>query len=123
MPERNYFARRRRGRSALKALLKIVAVVVVIGALVAGGAWFVNRGDEETPLPTAQVDHYLTAWTKGDGPGMAAFVAAPPADLGAIATSLVKSVPGSTAAYQRTSLVLVDDSTATATYHALVRMP
>jgi cell division protein FtsI/penicillin-binding protein 2 len=123
MPERNYFSRRRRGRSVLKTLFKIVAVVVVIGALVAGGVWFFNRGDEKTPLPTAEVDHYLTAWTKGDGPGMAAFVAAPPADLAAIATSLVKSVPGSTPEYKRTSLVLVDDTTATATYHALVKMP
>src|SRR4051794_7816166 len=117
MPERNYFSRNRRGRSVLKGLFRILAVIVVVGGLVAAGMYFFNRHDDEVPLPTAEVDHYLTAWTKGDGPGMAAFVTAPPADLAATATSLVKSVPGSTSSYARTALVRVDKQHATANYH------
>lgn len=123
MTERNYFSSKRRGRSALKGILKVLGVLVVIGGLVAAGLFVFNRGDDEVALPTAEVDHYLTAWTKGDGPGMAAFVVSPPADLAANATSLVKSAPGSTSEYTRTSVVLVDDTNATATYRAVVKMP
>ncbi|HVJ98042.1 MAG TPA: NTF2-like N-terminal transpeptidase domain-containing protein, partial [Acidimicrobiia bacterium] len=123
MSERNYFSSKRRGRSAVKGLFKVLGIVIVVGGLVAAGLFVFNRSDEEVPVPTAEVDHYLTAWTKGDGPGMAAFVAAPPKDLAATAMSLVKSVPGSTAEYTATSVTLVDDTNATANYHAVVTMP
>jgi cell division protein FtsI/penicillin-binding protein 2 len=123
MSERNYFSSKRRGRSAVKGLFKVLGILIVVGGLVAAGLFVFNRSDEEVPVPTAEVDHYLTAWTKGDGPGMAAFVASPPADLAATATSLVKSVPGSTAEYTATSVTLVDDTNATANYHAAVTMP
>ena len=123
MNERNYFSSRRRGRSALKGLFKVLGALIVIGGLVAAGLFVFNRSDEEVPVPNAEVDHYLTAWTKGDVPGMAAFVASPPADLATTANALVKSVPGSSAEYTTTSVVLVDDTNATASYHAVVKMP
>jgi hypothetical protein len=108
------FARRRRRFLRPRTLL-IVGLVLVVG----GGAYlFVsNRGSSQPDLPTAEVDTFLHAWQQGNTAQMATVVNTPPADFATLATSLMKSEPGTTATYTRTSLVRTPTG-ATATYHA-----
>ncbi len=108
------FATRRRRFLRPRNLL-ILGLVLVVGA---GAYLFVsNRKSSQPDLPTAEVDSFLHAWQQGDTAQMATLVNEPPADLATVATSLVKTAPGSTAKYTRTSLVRTPTG-ATATYHA-----
>jgi len=103
-----------------------VAILVVVAAIVAGAVAFVrDRDSGPPPLPTAETDAYLKAWSAGDTFAMTALIDQPPSDLNTTAMSLVKAVPGSTASYQRVSLVRDgkgNNSDATATYHARVNV-
>jgi cell division protein FtsI/penicillin-binding protein 2 len=96
----------------------IVGLVLVVGA---GAYLFVsNRKSSPPALPTSEVDGFLHAWQQGNTAQMASFVNDPPPDFATVAMSLVKSAPGSTATYTRTSLVRAPAGAtgATATYHA-----
>ena len=102
--------------------LRTLIVLLVVVAVVAGVLVLKRKHDDSAskpPLPTRQVDTFLRAWSHGNAKAMALELDGAPADLGAMALSLVISAPGSTAKYTRTTLVR--DSIgggATATYRA-----
>jgi cell division protein FtsI/penicillin-binding protein 2 len=100
-----------------RALLFFVALVVVAGGIV--GVVVARTHEDKLTLPSREVDTFLHAWARGDAADMATLLDRPPADLRTVASSLVQTVPGSTARYTRTSLSGTK-SNATATYHARV---
>jgi cell division protein FtsI/penicillin-binding protein 2 len=102
--------------------LRTLIVVVVVVAIAGGGLLALRHGSTTASLPASEADAFLAAWTTGDSPTMDAYIDAPPSDLATIATSLVKSVPGSTARYTRTSLLRTKTG-ATASYAAHVSLP
>jgi len=92
----------------------VVAVGVV--AVVAAGLVVVTQGGG-TSLPRPQVTTYLADWAAGDTAGMGAQLDVAPSDLGTVATSLIRSAPGSRATYTLTGL-----TKAAATYDAHVEL-
>src|SRR5262249_15896222 len=75
---------------------RTVVMVAVVAAVVAGVLFVVRRDTAPPPLPVAETDAFLGAWSAGNTETMAALVDAPPANLADLATSLVKAMPGST---------------------------
>jgi cell division protein FtsI/penicillin-binding protein 2 len=104
---------------------RTLVVVALVAGIAAAGFVVYDRRDADPPLPARELDAFLAAWQRGDGAAMAALVERPPADLGRVATSLVRSAPGSTATYAATGLVRdeQDPKTARAMYHARVELP
>ncbi|MGO9876190.1 MAG: penicillin-binding transpeptidase domain-containing protein [Acidimicrobiia bacterium] len=100
---------------------RTLVVVVVVVALAGGALFELRRGHASSSLPTSEVDGFLSAWTAGDAPAMAAFIETPPSDLATTSTSLVQSAPGSTARYLPTGLFR-SKTGATATYRADVNL-
>ena len=103
----------------LRTLIGLVVVVAI-----AAGVFLLVRDDESSskpPLPTAEVDAFLRAWSAGNAAGMAAQLDAQPANLADTAMSLAKAAPGTRSSYTRTTLVRdpIGDG-ATATYRAHV---
>ncbi|HWS46041.1 MAG TPA: NTF2-like N-terminal transpeptidase domain-containing protein, partial [Acidimicrobiia bacterium] len=111
------FAERRRRRWP-----RVLGALVVVGAISAGTMYVLgNRRSGPPPLPSTELRRFLTAWSAGDAPGMAAYLETAPPDLATTATVLVRGVPGNRADYARTSLTRDRvGGTATATYHARV---
>src|SRR5215468_8881923 len=79
-------------------------VLVVVAALVVGVLFVVRRDNSPPPLPAAETDTFLSAWSAGNTEAMANSLDSPPANLGVLATSLLKAMPGSAAKYTRTTL-------------------
>ena len=116
---RGTFGRRRRRWP------RVLAVVVVVVAIGAGVAFFIANRNSSSSLPNSQVDAFLTSWSRGDAPGMAAQLDTPPPTLAKQAMSLVQSAPGSKAEYKVIKLTRDKGKSdrATATYHAHVDLP
>ncbi len=102
-----------------RALVFFLALVVVAGAIV--GVVLSRTHTDKVTLPSREVDTFLHAWARDDPADMATLLDRPPTDLETIGSSLVKSVPGSTADYTRTSLSGTAND-ATATYRAQVTL-
>jgi cell division protein FtsI/penicillin-binding protein 2 len=102
-----------------RALVFFVALVAVAGGIVAVAV--VRTHKDKVTLPAREVDTFLHAWERNDPADMATLLDKPPPDLRTAASSLVEAVPGSSAAYTRTSLAGTATS-ATATYHAKVTL-
>ena len=110
------FATRRRRRFLR---WRTLLVLLLVAAVAAGAVAFVRSRDSDPPIPTAETDAFLGAWDRGDIGTMAVLVDAPPADFATAATSLVRSLPQSTAKYTSTGVVRTKTG-ATSTYHARV---
>ncbi len=102
-----------------RALVFFLALVVVAGVIV--GITLSRTHSDTIALPTREVDTFLHAWARGNTADMATLLDRPVADLDAVASSLVKAVPGSSATYTRTGLSGAATD-ATATYHAQVNL-
>lgn len=101
----------------------LIVLVVVLAIGVGAGALFVKevKPAGPPPLPTAQIDAFLLAWSNGNTNAMRPYFQPAPVGLPAAATSLVRSAAGIHATYTRTTLVRNHvGGGATATYHARV---
>ncbi len=109
--------RQRRSRR-LRVAISLV-VVIAIGAAGLLVLWKDRPGPP--PLPKAEVDGFLRAWSSGDVRTMRTLLDQIPPDLETTATSLVKAAPGSRAQYTRTALTRdAKGNGVTAKYHARV---
>ena len=82
----------------------------VVAVLAAGVVVYIVRSGGSPP--NRLVSNYLAAWSKGDAATMASFLDAPPPDLAARASSLVRSAPGT-----RLTVTPVHVGTSAAAYH------
>jgi len=94
-----------------------IVVPVVIAVVVATGAVVVLVRSHGSTAGR-QLSSYLRAWSAGDAAGMAKRLDAPPADLAAVANSLVRSRPGS-----HLTLTPGRVTGSSATYHAHAVLP
>lgn len=102
-----------------RALVFFAVLLVVAGGIV--GVVLSKTHTTKLTLPSREVDTFLHAWSRNDPADMATLLDAAPAGLATIASSLVQSVPGSTATYTRTGLSGAENE-ASATYHAVVHL-
>lgn len=102
-----------------RALVFFLALVVVAGVIV--GVVLSRSHTDTVTLPAREVDTFLHAWARDDAADMATLLDRPPSDLETVASSLVKTVPGSSATYTRTGLAGTATEAA-ATYRAQVTL-